>query len=77
MIEALKILIGAVVLFLGIPIGNFLARYTKDEIKQGQQIFRVLVWIGITGGIFGLIIKNDILMFSLFFISIVTSRSVK
>lgn len=73
--EVLKIIIGIIVLILGIPIGNILAKVTKDEMKQGQKWFRIIVLIGLVGGFIGLIIGNDVLLFSLFFIAIVASRS--
>ena len=73
----LNILIGAFVLILGIPIGNFLAKYTKDESKEGQKWFKIIVFVGIIGGFIGLIIGNDAIMFSLFFISIVSSKSLR
>ena len=77
MIDVLKILLGAVVLILGIPIGNFLARYTKEELKDGQKWFKVLIFIGLLGGLVGLVLGNDVIMFSFFFIAIVTSKSLK
>jgi len=70
-----NILIGVIVLALGIPIGNLLARYTKDEKKQGQGWFKSIIILSLIGGVIGLIINNDVLMFSLFFIAIVASRS--
>ncbi len=77
MIEVIKILIGIVILGLGIPLGNLLARYTKEELKEGKKWFKILVFLGLIGGLIGLIIGNDVLMFSLFFIAIVTSRSLR
>ncbi len=73
--EHIQLLIGVLVLILGIPIGNFLAKVTKDELKQGRKWFRIIVNLSLLGGLIGLIISNDILMFSFFFIAIVTSRS--
>lgn len=73
--EILKIIIGIAVLVLGFPIGNFLAKITKDEKKQGKFWFRLIVILSLIGGFAGLILGNDILLFSLFFIAIVTSRS--
>ncbi len=73
--ELIKILIGAVILILGIPIGNLLRKYTKDELKIGKKYFRLLTYLGIIGGFVGIIIGNDTIMFTLFFIAIVTSRS--
>jgi len=75
MLEILKILIGVIVLILGIPIGNLLARYTKEELKDGRKWFNLLIFIGLIGGLVGAIIQNDSLMFSFLFIAVVTSRS--
>jgi len=75
--ETLKLLIGVAVLILGIPIGNILAKYTQEELKDGQKYFKIIIILGLIGGVIGLIIKNDALMFILFFIAVVTSRSLK
>ena len=77
MTEILNILIGTFILILGIPIGNLLAKYTKEELKDGRRWFNLLIFIGAIGGIIGLIIGNDALMFSFLFIAVVTSRSLK
>ena len=75
--DVIKILIGIVVLFLGVFVGNLLAKFTKDELKTGQGWFRMIIILSLVGGVVGLIIGNDILMFTMFFIAIVTSRSLK
>lgn len=75
--DIIKILIGIVVLFLSVFIGNLLAKFTKEELKTGQSWFRIIVILSLIGGVIGLIIGNDILMFTMFFIAIVTSRSLK
>ncbi len=75
--EFVELLIGVGVLLLGFPIGDYLAKITKDELKQGQKWFRIVVAVGLAGGLAGLIIGNDFLMFGFFFIAIVTSRSLK
>ncbi len=75
--EIYKLIIGIVVLILGIPFGNLIAHWTKEELGSGQKYFRVLVLVGLIGGLVGLVIGNDILLFSFFFIAIVASRSVK
>lgn len=75
--ELLKLMIGLGVLLIGIPLGNFLARITKDEQKKLQKKFKILTYIGIIVGFVGLIIKNDVILFTFFFIAIVTSRSIK
>ena len=77
MLEIFQLVIGILILILGIPIGNFLARRTKEELKSGQKWFRLIIIFSLVGGFIGLIIRNDILMFSFFFIAIVTSRSLR
>ena len=77
MLESLKIIIGTFILILGIPIGNLLAKYTKEELKDGKKWFNLLIFIGLIGGITGLIIRNDALMFSFLFIAVVSSRSLR
>jgi len=76
--EWLEILIGVLILILGVPIGDLLKKFVeKDEIDKGQVWFRILVWIGLVGGFVGLVLRNDILLFSGFFVAIVSSRSLK
>tara|TARA_Y100000310_G_C20464024_1_gene706720 strand:+ start:152 stop:391 length:240 start_codon:yes stop_codon:yes gene_type:complete len=73
--EIFTLLIGLAVLIAGIPIGNFLAKHTKEELKQGRKWFRIIVVLGLVGGVVGLIMRNDPLFFTSLFIAIVTSRS--
>ena len=73
--ELIKILISVLILLLGVPIGNILKKYTQEEMKQGRKWFKLLTFICLVGGFVGLIIGNDWVLFSLFFIAIVTSRS--
>ena len=77
MLESLKIIIGTFILILGIPIGNLLAKYTKEELKDGRKWFNLLIFIGLIGGLVGAIIQNDSLMFSFLFIAVVTIRSLR
>ena len=77
MLEIFKLLIGTLVLVLGFFIGNFLAKATEEELKQGRKWFKILVYVSLLGGVAGLILRNDFLMFGFFFIAIVTSRSLK
>jgi hypothetical protein len=72
-----QLLIGICVLALGIPIGNLLARATKEELKGGRKYFKILIILSLIGAVIFLIIRNDVLLFSLLFIAIVTSRSLK
>ncbi|MFC1682196.1 hypothetical protein ACFL0X_01095 [Nanoarchaeota archaeon] len=73
--EFFKILIGIVFLLVGVFLGEVLARVTKEELKSGQKWFRLIIVLSLIGGFVGLIIRNDVLLFSFFFIAIVTSRS--
>ncbi|MBI2004431.1 hypothetical protein HYS72_03125 [Candidatus Pacearchaeota archaeon] len=75
MTEILNLLFGVIILILGIPIGNVLAKYTKEELKDGRKWFNLLIFIGLIGGVVALIIGNDVLMFSFLFIAVVSSRS--
>lgn len=71
------LIIGIVVLVLGIPIGNLLAKATKDELKTGKKWFGLLIVLSLIGAIVFLILGNDALLFGLLFMAIVTSRSVR
>lgn len=75
--EIFKLSIGVLVLLLGFPLGNYLAKQTREELKSGQKWFKLIIFVCSIGGIIGLIIKNDILLFSFFFIAVVTSRSLE
>jgi len=75
--EVIKLLIGILVLVIGFPIGNLLTNVTKEELQKGQKWFKVIIIISLSSGLIGLILKQDVLMFSFFFIAIVTSRSLK
>ena len=75
MSNTINLILATIFLFLGIPLGNFLARITKEELQSGQRWFKILIIICLIGGFMSLVFKNDILMFTLFFIAIVTSRS--
>ncbi|MCK4552608.1 hypothetical protein KAT80_00190 [Candidatus Pacearchaeota archaeon] len=75
--EIIKLIIGILVLLLGFPFGSFLAKQTKEELKSGQKWFKLIIILSLAGGFVGLIIENDVLMFSLFFIAIVTSQSLR
>ncbi len=72
-----NILIGILILFLGIPLGNYLAKITSEELKPGKKWFRLIIFASFIGSIVSLFLKNDALMFTFLFILIVTSRSLK
>lgn len=72
-----QIFISVLILILGIPIGNLLAKYTHEELKQGRKYFNWIILICLAGSILAIIFRNDSIFFSLLFIAIVTSRSLK
>lgn len=73
--EALKITIGIIILILGIPIGDILAKNTREELKGGGKWFILLICLCLVGSILSLIFFDDALLFTFLFIAIVTSRS--
>ncbi len=75
--EVVKIIVGIAVLVLGVFVGDFLARITKEELKGGQIWFKIIITVGIVCSVISLIMGNDYLLFSFLFISIVTSRSLR
>lgn len=75
--EFYRILIGIAVLILGFPIGNFLAKITKDEIKLGKFWIKIIIFLSGIGAIISLIFQNDALFFSFLFFMIIASRSLK
>lgn len=77
MLEIVKILIGIAVLLLGIPIGNILAKKTKEELRAGQKWFKPLIVISLICSVISLITRNDALFFSFLFIALVTSKSLR
>ena len=75
--ELARIIIAILVLILGIPIGNWLAKATRDESRQGQRWFKLVVILSMIGAVIGLIIRNDSLLFAFAFMAILTSRSLR
>ena len=73
--EILKIIIEIAVLALGIPIGNILAKNTREELKDGRKWFILLILLSLIGAVIALIFGEDSLLFTFLFIAIVTSRS--
>ena len=65
------------VLILGIPIGDFLAKITKEELKSGKKWFKLLIFVSLVSSIISFFIGNDPLFFSFLFIAVVTSRSLR
>jgi uncharacterized membrane protein YfcA len=75
--ELIKISIGILFLAIGFPIGSYLARKTKEELKTGQKWFRLIIIASLCGAFISVFFKSDVLIFSFLFIAIVTSRSLK
>lgn len=75
--EWVKFILGVIILGLGIPIGNFLAKITEEELKSGQVWFRLIILISLACAILSLIFKNDYLLFGFLFMAVITSRSLK
>lgn len=74
--DSLRLIIGMVVIALSFPVGNFLARTTKEELKSGQGWFKSGIFLFSLGAIISIITKNDILLFTFLFMVVVTSRSI-
>tara|TARA_Y100000310_G_scaffold142028_1_gene141444 strand:+ start:2405 stop:2647 length:243 start_codon:yes stop_codon:yes gene_type:complete len=77
MIEILKLSAGILILLLGIPIGYYLAKATKEELSSGKNWFKLIVIVSLIGSIASLFLKNDFMFFSFLFIAIVTSISLR
>ena len=75
--ELIKLLLGCLFLLAGYPIGNYLVKITKEELKDWQKWFKLIILVCMIGTVVSLIIRNDALLFSFLFIIIVTSRSLR
>ncbi len=75
--EWIQYLTGIIVLALGFPIGHYLAKFTKEELKAGQKYFRLIILISFICAIVSALLKVDALLFGFLFIVIVVSRSLK
>jgi hypothetical protein len=72
-----QLLIGIALLALGFPIGNILAKITKEELKSGRKWFRLIILFSLISSLVFLITGNDVFLFTFLFIAVVTSRSLK
>lgn len=73
----IRIFIGSIILLLAIPLGDYLAKKTKEELKKGRPWFKAITVISLIGGIICLVWMNDVLFFTFLFIALVTSRSLE
>ncbi len=72
-----RVLIGVGILILGFPIGILLKKFTKDELKQGQPWFKLIIILSFVGAVISLIFGNDGFFFSCLFFAAVASMSLK
>ncbi|MBU2615705.1 MAG: hypothetical protein KKC19_01235 [Nanoarchaeota archaeon] len=70
-------IIGLAVLGLCFPLGIYLAKITREELDSGQRWFRLIVTLSFIGAILGLVLGNDVLLFTFLSMVIITSRSLK
>ncbi|MFA5953500.1 MAG: hypothetical protein WC812_02825 [Candidatus Pacearchaeota archaeon] len=73
--EWLELVIGIVVLILGIPIGHFLAKATKEELNSRKNLFKIIIIFSLILSIICLIFQQDFLLFGFLFVAIVTSQN--
>ena len=66
---------------LTVPIILFKESFTKDavqtkeELREGQKWFKLMIFVSLIGAIVSLVLRNDYLLFTFLFIAIATSRS--
>lgn len=75
--QVVKLILGIAFLLLAFPVGNFLAKVTKEELKAGRKWFNLIIGLCLIGIIVSLVFMNDILLFTFAFIALVTSRSLR
>ena len=75
--EVLKLVIGVVFLLLAWPIGYFLAKMTKEELKQGKKWFKLIILLSLVGALVSLFYRDDAFLFSFLFMALVTGMSLK
>ncbi len=77
----LQITLLAITSFLGYPIGRFIARHTKEELKSGKNWFLAIILVCTLGIIFfPFFIKGESLIFlisSLVFVVLIALSSLK
>lgn len=73
--EVYKYFLAIIMLISAIPIGNFLSKITKEELKSGNKWFKILIISALILSVLFLFKREDDLFFCMLFIAIVTSRS--
>ncbi len=64
-----------VMLVLAVPIGNVLAKLTKEELRLGNKWFKILIISTLILALLSLVIGKNDLFFTFLFVAVVTSRS--
>ena len=77
MTQITNFFLGVLVLLLGIPLGSYLAKETKEELKDGQVWFKMIILLSLVGILVSLFFGSDFFLFTFAFIAIVTSRSLR
>ena len=68
----IKEMLIAIVILLGIPIGYLVAWLCRDELVEGRNWFKVIIFVAILIGIVMAIIGEDVILWTMLFITIVT-----
>lgn len=64
-------------LLTAIPVGLLIAWLTKEELRDGQKWFKLVVLLSCVGSVAFLILKNEIVALSLVYMAIVSYMSVR
>lgn len=75
--EIYQFFLAGIVLIFGIPLGNFLAKITEEELKEGKKMFKILICLCSCFIVISIFLKNKILFSSFLFMTIIISRSLK
>lgn len=73
----LNYIFAVVFLFLAFPVGNYLARKTKEELKSGKKYIALVFYLSILLSIISLFFRKDYLTFSFLFILIISYQSLR
>ena len=69
-----KSLIGILALAIAFPLGNFLAKITKEELKNGKRWFKLIIILSSIGLVIGIIVKKIEIVFWFLFIVIIAKK---
>ena len=73
----IRYLLGVVILIIAFPLGNYLAKITKEELKEGRKWFRLIIILNTVGIVIGIAMIKIELIFWFGFVMIITWRSMK